>query len=82
MSAEQPIHDLVRDGLDSLQEAADFLGMSQAMLYKLMRDGRLSYVKIGRARRIPRNALIGLAAAGLVGPRSEPSAAQGPQRNQ
>jgi excisionase family DNA binding protein len=63
MPAGQTAHDLVRDGLTSVKEAVAFLRISQALLYKLMGDGRLPYVKIGRARRIPRNALVELEAA-------------------
>lgn len=33
-------------------EAADVLGVSRATLYRLMREGRITSVMIGRARRI------------------------------
>lgn len=60
-------NDLVRDGLDRIREACDFLRISPALIYRLMDSGDLPYVKIGRARRIPRKALVEFAARGLVG---------------
>jgi excisionase family DNA binding protein len=59
--------DLVRDGLDCVDGAAKFLGVSRAQIYRLMDAGELRYVKIGRSRRIPRRSLIELAAKNLVG---------------
>ena len=63
---------LVADGLMTVFEAAAFLRLSRSTLYNLMDSGRLAYVRLvgdGRraARRIPRNAVIALAAAHLVG---------------
>ena len=63
---------LVADGLMTVTEAAGFLSLSRSTLYTLMDSGRLPYVRIvcnGRraARRIPRKALVALAAAQLVG---------------
>lgn len=60
--------DLLSDGLVTVREAAAFLNLSRSTLYALMEQGRLPYTRIGRARRIPRRALIELAAANLVGP--------------
>jgi excisionase family DNA binding protein len=59
--------DLVRDGLLTVREGAAFLGVSVASLYKVMERGDLAYVKLGRSRRIPRRALVELAARNLVG---------------
>ncbi|WP_228507278.1 helix-turn-helix domain-containing protein [Plantibacter sp. VKM Ac-2880] len=39
------------------EEAAESLGVGRSTVYDLMRLGRLSSVKIGRARRIPVAAL-------------------------
>ena len=58
---------MVGAGLMSVQEAARFLSVSRSTLYELMESGRLVYVKLGRARRIPRRAVVGLAAGNLRG---------------
>ena len=59
--------ELLEDGLVSVAEAAQFLSLSRSSLYVLMDAGRLAYVKLGRARRIPRRALIELVRANLRG---------------
>lgn len=59
--------EIVRDGLSDIKAATEFTGLSRSMLYSLMEQGRLRYVKIGRARRIPRRALVELAAKNLRG---------------
>lgn len=38
--------------LVKVPEVAQMLGISRAMVYKLMDTGRLSYVKLGSARRV------------------------------
>lgn len=58
---------LVADGLMTVSEAIAFLHLSRSTLYTLMDEGELAYVRIGRARRIPRQALIELAVAHLNG---------------
>jgi excisionase family DNA binding protein len=58
--------ELVSEGLLDVRDAATFLGLSVAKLYGLMESGELAYAKIGRSRRIPRKALIELAARHLV----------------
>jgi excisionase family DNA binding protein len=58
--------ELVSDGLLSVKAAAGFLDISRSKLYELMDQGELAYVKIGKSRRIPRQALINLAAGNLV----------------
>ena len=58
---------LVSDGLMRVQDAALFLGLSRSSVYKLMERGELLWVKLGRARRIPRRAVIGLAAGRIQG---------------
>lgn len=57
---------LVREGLDRIEEAAEFLGLSRSYIYKLMDRGELAYVKVGRSRRIPHQAVLELAARHLV----------------
>lgn len=46
-------------------EGADFLGVCRSTIYKYMDSGKLPFVKIGRSRRIPRKALVELAAEHL-----------------
>jgi excisionase family DNA binding protein len=58
--------ELVEGGLMTVKEAAVFLGLSAAKLYALMESGDLVYCKIGRSRRIPRRALVKLAARNLI----------------
>jgi excisionase family DNA binding protein len=59
--------ELVADGMATVKEAAAFLRVSVAQLYNLMHNGDVPYLKIGRSRRVPRRALIELAARNLVG---------------
>jgi excisionase family DNA binding protein len=58
--------ELVAEGLDRVREAAAFLGVRVSRLYALMERGDLPYVKIGKSRRVPRRALVELAAHHLV----------------
>ncbi len=67
-----PVHqtkgaELVADGLLTVREAAAFLRISRSSLYATMDRGELAFVKLGRSRRIPRRALVELAASGLQG---------------
>jgi excisionase family DNA binding protein len=57
---------LVEDGLATVGQAADFLGLSRATLYALMERGELPFCKIGKSRRVPRRALQEFAASNLV----------------
>lgn len=59
-------HALVSDGLATIREAQAFLSVARSALYRLMDAGALPYVKLGAARRIPRRALIELAARNLI----------------
>lgn len=58
---------LIEQGLLRVAEVAGFLRLSRASVYDLMRKGLLPWVKLGRARRIPRQAVVELAARELVG---------------
>src|SRR5258708_11453030 len=64
---------IVADGLMTVAECATFLRLGRSTIYNLMDSGSLPYVRLsgreGRraARRIPRKAVIALAAAHLVG---------------
>lgn len=52
-------------GLMTIPQAADFLSISRGLVYQLLRRGELPSVKIGRLRRIPRNAVVRYAAKRL-----------------
>jgi excisionase family DNA binding protein len=60
---------LVQNGSFTLKEARDFSKLSISTLYALMGRGELAFIKIGRSRRIPVNALVELAAKNLIGGR-------------
>lgn len=59
--------EIVQDGMLTIEKACEWLGLSRAKVYQLMDRGELPYVKIGRARRIPKRALVEFAAANLRG---------------
>jgi excisionase family DNA binding protein len=54
---------MVQEGLLTIEAAMEFLDISRASLYRLISDGILPTVKLIGARRIPRRALIDLAAS-------------------
>jgi excisionase family DNA binding protein len=58
---------LVADGFMTVPEALAYLRIGRSKLYDMMSDEKLMlpYTKVGRCRRIPRRALMELAAAGL-----------------
>jgi hypothetical protein len=58
--------DLVADGVLSVAESMQFTKLSRAELYNLMGAGRLTFVKHGKRRLIPKRALVQLLAYGLV----------------
>lgn len=58
---------LVEDGLLDVRAACDFLRCSRSFLYAAMDAGHLPFCRLGRARRIPRRALVIFAAARLNG---------------
>ena len=58
---------LVEDGLLTVPQAAEFLHLSKSSVYLMMDRGQLAYVKLGKSRRIPKRALIELAARELRG---------------
>ena len=59
--------ELVADGLLTVRETAAFLHLSRSKIYELMDAGELCFAKLGRSRRIPRRAVIELAARQLRG---------------
>jgi excisionase family DNA binding protein len=58
---------VVQLGLMRVVDAAEFLGISRASLYRLMDVGEIRFVLFGRSRRIPRQELINAAARCLRG---------------
>ena len=58
--------DLVSGGLDRIREVAEFLKICTAQVYRLMENGSLPYMKLGKSRRIPHRAVVELAAANLT----------------
>jgi len=58
--------DLVRDGLERVEQAADFLKISRAQMWNLVRRGDVRTVRIGRSVRIPKQALVDFAASRLT----------------
>lgn len=58
---------LVEEGLLRVNECCRFLGISRSLVYELMDAGKIPFVKIGRSRRVPRQALKEFAASHFVG---------------
>ncbi len=69
--------ELVRDGLVTIEWAMEFLDISRASLYRLINEGALPTVKLACARRIPRRALVRLAASHLIGMNDRPATTVG-----
>jgi excisionase family DNA binding protein len=65
-SGDQPA-EVLADGLLTVNAAAKFLAVGKTKLYGEMDAGRLPFCKFGRARRIPRRALIAYAESNLRG---------------
>ena len=57
---------LVEDGLERIDDAAKFLAISPGKLRAMIRQRTIRVVRVGRAVRIPRKALIAFAASQLV----------------
>jgi excisionase family DNA binding protein len=57
---------VIEDGFADVGEAAEYLGLSRAFVYRLMDSGDLEYAKFGCARRIPWQALRAYAERCLV----------------
>jgi excisionase family DNA binding protein len=66
MTKRLPSQEIVVDGLDRIAEVARFLKVCTAQVYRLMDNGHLPYVKLGKSRRIPHRAVVELAARGLI----------------
>jgi len=65
---------LVERGLLTIGQAEACAGLSKSMLYDPMSNGELPFVEIGPRRRIPRSALLALAARHLVLQREQEAA--------
>lgn len=63
---QSEVEEILRDGLMTVREAAQFSGLGKTTLYGLMETGRLAYVRVGRARRIPKRELLRFLASQLV----------------
>lgn len=63
--------ELVREGMASIPEACQYLGVKRSLLYRLMERRELPWAKIGARRVIPWRALRRYAAERLVGVRGE-----------
>lgn len=63
--AAQPV--LLDDGLVNLRAAAKLLALSVPKVYQLMETGQLSYIKIGRSRRVRKTDLLELVQEHEVG---------------
>jgi excisionase family DNA binding protein len=59
--------DLVEEGTMRIKEAVKFTGLSRSFLYVMMDRGDLTWVSFGRARLIPRKALVALLASRVRG---------------
>lgn len=57
---------LIGDGFVTVPFAAEFLGLSRSTIYALMQAGALRFAKFGRARRIPKKALLEFAASSVL----------------
>jgi len=58
---------LVAEGMFTVTETGDFLRVSRSTVYTLMDNGYLTFVKVGRLRRIPKRAAFRFAASLLQG---------------
>lgn len=47
----------------TVEETAELLGVSRAHVFRLINDGRLRSIKLGRCRRVPADAITTLLAA-------------------
>jgi excisionase family DNA binding protein len=61
---------MAADGAVDLPGASAFTGLGRTYLYMLMDSGRLTYIKVGKRRLIPRVELRRLLAESLVAARS------------
>ena len=60
--------EIVTEGLEHITQSAKFLGVSRSFVYRLISEGVLPSVKLGKSRRVPIKAVRELAARCLVVP--------------
>jgi excisionase family DNA binding protein len=65
-SADESVEQVAHDGALPIAKAVEFSGLSRSELYKLMQNGELMFVKHGKRRLIPRNALRAILAKGIM----------------
>lgn len=68
MQEKSTKYELAEGGFMSTADAETFSGLKKSKLYLLMASGELPYTHVGKARRIPKRALIELMARNLVMP--------------
>lgn len=55
--AQQPTRPLSERVLLTTEEAAEQLGIGRTLMYKLIANGEIESIRIGRLRRVPTNAI-------------------------
>ena len=50
--------EIISDGLERVSETARFLGVHRSHVYRLIQEGILPSVKIGKSRRVPVRELV------------------------
>ena len=50
--------EIISDGLERVSETARFLGVRRSHVYRLIQEGILPSVKIGKSRRVPVRELV------------------------
>jgi excisionase family DNA binding protein len=66
-NAEQA--EVAREGFASIKDVESYLSVSRSTIYQLMDSGKLPFAKIGKARRIPWQAIRQFGQDCLVNPR-------------
>jgi excisionase family DNA binding protein len=64
---QKPDLEVVAEGMMTVAEVADALRLSRTTVYQLFETGQLAYCRFGRSRRIPKLAVLELAASKLTG---------------
>ena len=73
--------ELMTDGTFGVEAAKAFSGLGRTVLYELMSQGRLKYVKVGTRRLISKRSLIEVLASGLPAEESKPEAGRKRKRS-
>jgi excisionase family DNA binding protein len=59
--------DLSAIGLRRVPDVAQYLSLSRSKVYQMMENGSLTYVKLGKSRRIPWDAVLKLIESNTIG---------------